>query len=278
MDAYTLRRPAGAAVLLYDSPHSGRYYPPDFEIGAPLARLRLGEDAYVDELLTGAPAHGAIVLAANYPRCYIDVNRAETDIDATLLSEPWPGPIEATDKTRRGLGLIRRYVVPGVDAQARPLTAAAVRARLDRVYTPYHAALSGLVAELRAARGTVVHVNWHSMKSQGNAMTPDGAGAARADVVVSDRHGTSAATWVREAVVTTLEGAGYRVSVNEPYAGGTIVQRTGAPARGVHSVQIEINRRLYLNELAVEKSSGFEAVARTIDDLTRRLADEVRSR
>ena len=278
MEPYTLHRPSVVPVLVFDSPHSGRYYPPDFEPGAPLADLRRGEDAYVDQLLAGAPAHGAVVLAANYPRCYIDVNRAETDIDAALLAEPWPGPIEPTDKTKRGLGLIRRYVVPGVEAQARPLTAAALRARLERVYRPYHAALAALVDEIRVARGVVVHVNWHSMKSRGNAMTPDGPGAARADVVVSDLHGVSAARWVRDLIVGALEDTGCRVSVNEPYAGGTIVQRIGAPERDVHSVQVEINRALYLNEATVEPASGFAATARIVAAVTERLAGEVRSR
>lgn len=278
MDAYTVHRPTGAPLLLYDSPHSGRFYPPDFALGAPLADLRLGEDAYVDELLANAPAYGAAVLAANYPRCYIDVNRAETDIDSAILAEPWPGPIEPTEKARRGLGLIRRYVVPGVAAQARPLTAAELETRLERAYWPYHAALGALVEELRASRGTVVHVNWHSMKSRGNAMTPDGPGASRPDAVVSDLHGRSAARWVRDLIVTTLGDAGYHVSINEPYAGGTIVQRVGAPGRDVHSVQIEINRALYLREQSVERTDGFAAVVGTVDALTRRLAEAIRSR
>lgn len=278
MEPYAIHRPHDEAVLLYDSPHSGRYYPPDFEMGAAMSLMRRGEDAYVDELLAGAPARGAIVLAANYPRCYVDVNRAETDIDPALLAEPWPGPIAPSEKSQRGLGLIRRYVVPGVEAQARPLSVAAVQARLEHVYHPYCAALRALVEEIRAARGSVVHVNWHSMKSRGNAMTPDGPGAARPDAVVGDRHGASAAGWVRDAVVEALQDAGYRVSVNEPYAGGTIVQRTGAPARGVHSLQIEINRALYLDESAVERTAGFEAVARAVETLTQRLAEETRRR
>ena len=278
MDAYTVHRPTGAPLLLYDSPHSGRVYPPDFALGAPLADLRRGEDAYVDQLLASAPAYGAIVLAANYPRCYIDVNRAESDIDMATLSEPWPGPVEPTDKARRGLGLIRRYVVPGVAAQARPLSARELEARLELVYRPYHAALRALVEEVRAARGLVVHVNWHSMKSRGNAMTPDGPDALRPDVVVSDLHGRSAAGWVRDLIVTALRDAGYRVSINEPYAGGAIVQRVGAPAQDVHSVQIEINRALYLREQSVEPTDGFAAVAGTVDAMTRRLAAEIRSR
>ena len=111
------------------------------------------------------------------------------------------------------------------------------------------------------ARDQVVHVNWHSMKSVGNAMTPDGEGAKRADFVVSDGRGHTAAPAVTAAVVDALRIIGFTVSVNDPYTGGTIVKRTGSPDRGVHSVQVEINRALYLDERAVEKSAGFDALA-----------------
>ena len=150
---FAIVRPAAPTPLLYDSPHSGRLYPPDFVLGAPLIDVRRGEDAYVDELLAGAPAAGATLLTATYPRCYIDLNRDERDIDAALLAEPWPEPLAPTEKSARGLGLIRRFVVPGVEAQGRLLTVREVRARIDDVYRPYHAALDALVGELRARFG-----------------------------------------------------------------------------------------------------------------------------
>jgi N-formylglutamate deformylase len=265
--------PPGDAYILYDSPHSGRYYPADFEYKCSLAELRRGEDAYVDELLGGTPALGAILLTNDYPRTYIDVNRAETDIDPAQLSESWPGSLEPTEKSRRGLGLIRRFVVPGVEAQARPLSVAEVKHRIDSVYTPFHEALLALVTELRQKRDKVIHVDWHSMKSIGNSMTPDGAGARRADFVVSDVRGTSASPRITELVVESLCELGYSVTVNDPYTGGTIVQRTGAPASGVHSIQIEINRALYLDEVSVEKSSGFAALANNLEKFTRRLVE-----
>jgi N-formylglutamate deformylase len=117
------------------------------------------------------------------------------------------------------------------------------------------------VAEACAARGGVLHINWHSMKSAGNAMTPDGPGARRPDFVVSDVRGTSADPRVTEAIVRSLRELGYSVAVNDPYIGGTIVQRIGDPRRGVHSVQVEINRALYLDEGAVEKSARFDQIA-----------------
>lgn len=271
---FTVVRPSAAAPLLYDSPHSGRAYTSDFALGAPLAEIRRGEDAYVDELLAEAPAAGVTLLTATYPRCYIDLNRDERDIDAALLVEPWPEPLAPTEKTARGLGLIRRFVVPGVEAQGRLLSVNEVRARIAKVYRPYHAALESLVGELRERFGAVWHVNWHSMKAVGNAMTPDGAGAARADFVVSDRRGASASPRVTALVVDTLLSLGHTVSVNDPYTGGTIVQRIGRPAHGVHSIQIEINRRLYLDETAVARNAGFDTLVETIGRLTQCLVDE----
>jgi N-formylglutamate deformylase len=260
--------PAEFTPLVYDSPHSGRSYPHDFVSNASPIELRRGEDAYVDELLAMAPVFGASLLTAKYARCYIDLNRAEDDIDAAMLAEPWPGPLRPTEKTARGLGLIRRYVVPGVEAQARLLTVREVRHRIDTVYRPYHDMLRALVNRIYDTHNTVCHVNWHSMKSVGNAMTPDGQGAERADFVVSDVLGTSAHPGVTEAIVGTLREMGYSVSVNDPYLGGTIVKEIGAPKARINSVQVEINRRLYLDEGLVEKTDGFSKLAHNLDLLT----------
>ncbi|HEX3868642.1 MAG TPA: N-formylglutamate amidohydrolase [Gemmatimonadaceae bacterium] len=268
---FEIVRPFVSTPVVYDSPHSGRFYPSDFSSNALPLELRRGEDAYVDELLTGAPACGVTVLAATYPRCYIDLNRELTDIDPALLAEPWPEPLAPTEKSARGLGLIRRYVTPGVEAQARPQTVGEVQARIDRVYRPYHAVLDALVAETHARHGFVLHVDWHSMKSVGNAMTPDGVGARRADFVVSDVHGRSASTRVTELVVETIRSFGYTASVNVPYAGGAIVQRLGRPWAGVHSVQVEVNRSLYLDELSSCKTSEFCKLASRLDSLARDL-------
>jgi len=273
---FEIARASPLTPLLYDTPHSGRFYPRDFVLGAPLGEVRRGEDAYVDELLAAAPGVGATLLAATFPRCYIDLNRDEADIDAGLLAEPWPEPLAPTEKTARGLGLIRRFVVPGVEAQGQKLTVRDVRARIRDVYRPYHAALDSLVRELRERFGSVWHVNWHSMKSTGNAMTPDGPGAARPDFVVSDRFGESASSRVTGLIVETLRGAGHTVSVNQPYSGGTIIRRTGRPEQNVHSVQIEINRALYLDEAAVAITAGAPALAATLEALTRVLAAAAR--
>jgi N-formylglutamate deformylase len=274
--AFELIRPSGPeAPVLFDSPHSGREYPADFGAAAPLAELRRGEDAYVDELVRDAASQGVTVLLATFPRCYLDLNRTEEDIDADLLADPWPGSLVPTEKSRLGLGLIRRYVVPGVAVYDRKLTAAEVRDRITRVYRPYHAALRDAAESLLTRHGRVWHVNWHSMKAVGNAMTPDGEGARRPDFVVGDLRGLSAGVELTDLVVNLLRGMGYVVAVNQPYAGGTILRRLGDPARGVHSIQIEINRGLYLDELRVEKTAGMAPLAAAIRSLTGSLVEAV---
>jgi len=280
MSSYRIRRPDPslyqAPLLLYDSPHSGRRYPADFETSLEKVVLRRAEDAYVDELIAGATKHGAVVLDAICPRCIIDVNRVETDIDQTLLREPWPGEVCPTDKSVRGLGLVRRFVTPGVEINSRPLEISELRNRIDNSYRPYHSALDELVEEIFDALGFVWHINWHSMKSVGNAMTPDGAGAKRPDFVVSNRDGQSASTELTDWIVGALGSFGYAVSLNDPYKGGTIIERIGSPGDNIHSIQIEINRGLYLNEELVETHEGFAELAKNIETFTAGLAELAR--
>lgn len=274
---FEVLRPPGRPTLLFDSPHSGRWYPPDWATKASHEELRRGEDAYVDQLIDAATASGAIVLLANYPRCYIDLNRAPDDIDVELLAGRWTGKLAPTDKSKKGLGLIRKYVVPGVTVNAAPIPVAEVKSRIKRIHQPYLKALDELVAELRGARSTAVHINWHSMKSSGNAMTPDGAKQREFDFVVSDLEGESAAPEYTTMVTDTLRALGYVVSLNDPYKGGSIVQRVGRPAKGVHSIQVEVNRALYLDESTVEKTGGFASLRANLLVLARTLAAAVQA-
>lgn len=270
---------AGALPLLFDSPHSGRHYPSDWVTSLRHVELRRGEDAYVDRLLERAPDYGITLLAANFPRCYIDVNREIDDIDPELLADAWPGPspLRPTEKSRKGLGLIRRYVVPGKAIIEMPLPVAEVRSRIERIYVPYHQMLASRLETLRARFGFVWHIDWHSMKSRGNAMTPDGEGARRPDMVVGDLEGVSADPRFVELVVEELRGLGYRVTVNDPYKGATIVRKYGDPARGCSTIQIEVNRALYLDEETVELSSGFAGLQRSIESLMQALVAATRT-
>jgi N-formylglutamate deformylase len=277
MHPFELHAPVEPVPLLFDSPHSGRFYPARWRTKPPHLTLRRGEDAYVDRLIADARDHGVTVLLANYPRCYVDPNRDPDDIDYQLLAEPWPTPLKPTDKTRKGLGLIRRYVTPGVEVHADRLTVAEVQARIDEIYWPYHRALGDGLAALRARFGFAWHVDWHSMKSVGNRMTPD-AGKTRADFVIGDLDGTSADPALVALIAETLRGLGYRVALNDPYKGAAIVRRHGRPADAVHSVQIEINRGLYLDEEKVAPSSGFARLRDHIAQLTARLVEAARAR
>ncbi|MDE2515959.1 MAG: N-formylglutamate amidohydrolase [Rhodospirillales bacterium] len=273
---FTEAVPDRCAPLLFSSPHSGRHYPEDWQSTLTRAELRLGEDAYVDDLLTAAPGQGVALLAAHYPRCYIDLNRAEGDLDPALLADPWPGELAPGEKTRMGLGLIRRYVVPGLTINPAPLPSAEIARRIATIHRPYHARLRAELEALRARFGHAWMIDWHSMKSIGNAMTPDGAGARRPDFVLGDRDGTSCTPRLTALAADTLSGMGYRITINDPYKGGTITQRYGRPADGLHALQIEMNRALYLHEPSVTVTAGFDSLKRNLGMLTEVLAKAAR--
>jgi len=213
-------------------------------------------------------------MCATFPRAYVDVNRAEDDIDPELLAEPWPAPLAPTDYSRRGMGLIRRNALPGVPMYDRLLTVAEVRGRIDNYYAVYRQTLAEQVATTRDRFGVVWHINCHSMKSRGNAMNVDN-GAARPDFVVSDRHGTTADPAHTKWVADWLRARGFVVQVNDPYQGGDLVRTFGAPAVGRHSIQIEINRALYMNEAAFTRGPRFAEIRERCGDLVRDLAARV---
>jgi N-formylglutamate deformylase len=270
------RLPAGEPVpVLFDSPHSGRTIPDDFVTAVSLADLRTGEDAFVDELVAGCLDHGIGLIAAEFPRTYIDVNRAVDDIDESLLSEPWHGGANPTDKSVRGMGLIRREILSGVPIYTAPLSVAEVTARIETYYRPYHAAVKERLDTLHAAHGAVWHVDWHSMKPVGVAMNID-AGEARPDFVVSDGDGLTAAPDLVETVAGWLRERGYSASVNAPYKGAEMIRRYGAPELGRHSIQIEINRRLYLDADRMLRTEGFAELKRDLDGFSAWLAEHVR--
>lgn len=252
------------SALVFDSPHSWRDWPAD---GPPIIAsqddLQTSWDAWVDEIWTAAAAGRAPVVWARFHRAYIDANRARDDIDAQMLAEPWTAATRPSDKSRRGFGLLRRYVLPGVPLYGHLLPADEVAHRIRGCYDPYHAKVASLMDAAHARHGVVVHINCHSMKSVGNAMNDD-AGQPRPDLVVSDLDGTSADPSLTRWVAARLGGLGYGVCINHPYRGGELIRRHGNPAQGRHSLQIEINRALYMNERRFERTEGF---ARLVADL-----------
>lgn len=270
---YRLRRGQGpaAAPVVCDSPHSGRVYPAQFRTGLPRAMLRRYEDGYVDDLFADVPDVGAALLSARFPRTFIDVNRARGDLDLDLIDGAWPEPVSPGDNSRRGHGLIWSRLGPNLPLYDRPLPVAEVRARIANYWCPYHAALKGEMDRLHGVFGTLYHLNCHSMPGAGSPLLYRGS-TRRADMVLGDRDGNSCAPAFSHFVRSRLEGMGYSVRMNRPYRGAELVRAYGQPAAGRHSLQIEINRALYLDETNVTKLPGFAALA---DDMTRLVRDVV---
>ena len=268
--------PRGAsAPIVFDSPHSGLDWPPDFQPAAPRAAVLSTWDAYVDELWGDAPAHGATLISARFPRAYVDANRAADDIDPALLAAPWPGPLATSDYSSRGMGLIRRYALPEIPMYAQPLAVAEVRHRFAAYYQPYRAALRARLDELYAAHGAVWHVNCHSMKSRGNGMNTDN-GALRPDFVVSDRLGRTADPAFTRWVAEYFLGRGFSVKINDPYRGGDLVGTHGDPARHRQSIQIEINRALYMDEAAFVRGPRFAKIRAELTGFVRAAVERIR--
>jgi len=272
-EAFILTIPDDAKLipLVFDSPHSSRHCPPDMRAVAPEAALMSGWDAYVDELWSGAVQHGATLLAARVHRSYIDFNRSRSDIDPELLDQPWPEPIKVSEKSKAGMGLIRRYALPAVPMYDRKLGIAEVQQRIERYYDPYHAELQRLINAAHARFGRSWHIDCHSMKSVGNAMNIDN-GARRPDFVLGDRDGSAADPAFTAWVAQQLQGMGYVVKINDPYRGAELVRAYSDPQRGRHSMQIEINRALYMNEQSLERSAGFATLQQHLTQLAQAMS------
>jgi N-formylglutamate amidohydrolase len=259
-----------ARPLVVDSPHSGRAYPEDFGHVAPMELLRRAEDAFVDDLFEAVPRYGAGFLKALFPRSYIDPNRHEGEIDETMLAAAWPRNLKITERTEMGLGLIRRLIKGNVAIYDRLLSVAEVEARIARYHRPYHDELEVMLDEAHARFGGVWHINAHSMKAMGRRK---GQSIPRDDFVLGDLEGESCDAVFTEFVAQTLREFGYTVRLNHPFKGAELVTRFGRPRDGRHSLQIEINRSLYMDEDKIEKTEGFEALQRDIDRLLAAVAD-----
>ena len=269
--------PIGAPYpVVFDSPHSGLEYPPDFQPAAPRSAIMTTWDAYVDELWGNVPSAGATLIAAKFPRAYIDTNRAACDIDVDLLDEPWPGEVKATDYTRRGMGLIRRHALPGVPMYDRKLSPVEVRHRIDAYYWPYRRTLQQQLDAAWQRDGAVWHFNCHSMKSRGNDMNRD-SGQTRPDFVISDRDGTTASPETTAWVARFFSDLGHKVKINDPYRGGDIVAAHSCPAEGRYSIQIEINRALYMDEATCQKTGNFAALRENLDKFAMAICDYARN-
>jgi len=270
--AFVRHDPPGVLLpLVLDSPHSGEWYPDDFDHAPPRSMVRQAEDTHVARLWQHAVAHGATLLEARFPRAYIDANRSVDDIDLALLEDGWPVPVTPSRKSEQGIGLVWRLARGGVPMYARKLTAAEVQGRIDLCWRPYHAELEALLQARRRAYGGVWHINCHSMPAVGDALSDD-PGHERADFVLGDRDGSTCDAAFTQCVADAARGMGYTVAVNDPYKGVELVRRHGRPADNRHSLQIELKRTLYMDEVSLEPHAGYRRRERDLAELTRTLA------
>lgn len=258
--AFEVREPDLCSTsFVFNSPHSGRYYPKRF---LSLSRLdskaiRRSEDFFVDELFAGATAMGAPLMVANFPRAYLDVNREPYELDQRMFHEPLPAHANRHSvRVVGGLGTVPRIVSEGLNIYSGRIAYADAQARIDMIYRPYHDTLRGLLARSHRQYGHAVLIDCHSMPGSVRL----GGDGLRPDFVLGDRFGTSSSRDLTEAIAATLRSLGYLVVTNKPYAGGFITEHYGRPTKGLHAVQIEVNRALYFDEVTQIKKPGFGAL------------------
>jgi len=271
------RDPTGPVLpLVCDSPHSGTHYPPDFGAAVPLARLRQGEDTHVEALWAAAPEYGATLIAATFPRVYIDPNRSLEDLDPALLDAPWPEPVTPTEKTRIGKGLIWSRLDAQTPIYDRKLTVEEVRRRIDAYYRPYHAELERAVEERYARFGALWHLNLHSMPNDVYERLGMRSDHPLADFVLGDRDGTTCEPGFVALIEEALRDKGYTVARNNPYKGVQLIAQMGRPAEHRHSLQIEVRRPVYMDEATRERNADFDRVQADLTAVLASVADYVR--
>ncbi|MDR6758797.1 N-formylglutamate amidohydrolase [Mycoplana sp. BE70] len=256
---FEVLEPASQTIpLVFNSPHSGRAYPQGFVLGSRLDAhsLRRSEDHYVDELFQAAPGLGAPMLLAHFPRAFLDVNREPYELDPRMFDGSLPPYANVSSmRVAGGLGTIPRVVAENMEIYQRRLPVGEALARIENIYKPYHARLRSLIVQTHLQFGFSVLIDCHSMP--GNIRV---AGGVRPDFIIGDRYGTSAAGDLSRTLVRLFEDMGFVVARNKPYAGGFITEHYGRPAKGLHALQIEVNRALYVDETTLAKKPDFETV------------------
>lgn len=270
-----IRTLPGTSPLVLDSPHSGVDYPPDFGYACDLAVLRRAEDTHVEKLYDFVSELGVAWVEALFPRSYLDVNRNTTELDVGLLAGEWTDPVEsdtaALAKVRLGKGLVWRLTDDGLPIYQRQLQADEVRARIERCWHPYHRGVAAAIEAAHARHGFSIHLNCHSMPSVASSHATEFPGLVHADFVIGDREGTSADARLSQRLCAFLRERGYSVEYNHPYKGVELVRRHGDPARQRHSIQVEINRKLYMDEATLAPHAGFDSLKAHL----RRLVEEL---
>jgi N-formylglutamate deformylase len=251
--------PVGVATipLVLDSPHSGRYYPADFGFSCDLAQLRKAEDTDVDDLYDFVPMLGATLVSAAFPRSYLDPNRRVEDIDTSLIDGAWLRPVDHSPKTKSGIGLIWSVLADNSPIYSRKLSVIEVEQRIARCHAPYWAALGSAIDRAHAAHGRVMHINCHSMPTEASASSWVKPGTKFPDVVLGDRDGSTCAPEFTSLLDDAFRAEGLSVAVNDPYKGVELVKQFGRPYENRHSIQVEVNRRLYMNEATRERTANY---------------------
>jgi N-formylglutamate amidohydrolase len=257
--------------VVFNSPHSGRVYPPAFLAAArlDLATLRRSEDSFVDELFAGVVRRGHPLMRAHFPRCYVDVNREPYELDPRMFDGRLPSFANTRSmRVAGGLGTVARVVGEAQEIYHERLPVNEALRRIEGLYKPYHRALRRLMSRIHRDFGAAVLVDCHSMPSAVGAKDD----RPRADIVIGDRYGTSCLGVVADTMEETLHGLGYSVNRNKPYAGGFITEHYGNPASGLHSVQLEVNRALYMDERRFVRGGSFARLAADLVTMADRLA------
>lgn len=273
-----VQAPRAAAVpMVFDSPHSGLAIPADFHPAVSPDRILVSADTHVDDLFSIAPDLGAPLLTALFPRSFLDVNRSLLDMDVSMIEGVWPHPVGRSPTAERGMGLMWRYAWGNEPMHARKLTVGEAEGRIRRYWQPYHRELALLLQAVYGRFGTVYHLNCHSMTAEGHAISSDGAGTQRADICLGDLNGTAASSEFTALIRETLSSEGLSVAMNKPFRGAELTQAWSNPHHGRHSVQFEINRRLYMDEATREPNDGYTALKQTLGRLCRTLAEYARA-
>lgn len=263
------------APVVFNSPHSGRLYPPDFIERSKLDphSLRRSEDYYIDHLFADVVSLGAPMMRANFPRAYLDVNREPYELDPGMFTDPLPDFVNTGSvRVAGGLGTIARVVSETEEIYREPLTFAEAEARILSLHVPYHRRLTELLLRARETFGVSLLIDCHSMPSTVPA-TSQSDTSARPDIIIGDRYGSSCSCEIVDMVEHKLNGMGYSVSRNRPYAGGFITQTYGRPIQSMHALQLELNRSLYIDEGNLEKHGGFWRLCSDMRALVSNLID-----
>ncbi|MDB5885527.1 MAG: N-formylglutamate amidohydrolase [Polaromonas sp.] len=267
----------GRSALVLDSPHSGVAYPPDFQYACETSILRRAEDTHVEKLYDFAPGLGAHWIEAHFPRSYLDANRNTTELDVSLLDGLWPHAVETDpvvmSKVRLGKGLIWRTTDDGMPIYARKLSVDEVSRRIATCWNPYHAAVGQGIEQAHAGHGYSIHLNCHSMPAIASSHATNFPGEKHADFVVGDRDGSTASPALSAMVCAYLTSLGYSVAYNHPYKGVELVRRYSDPAAHRHSIQLEINRKLYMDEATLELTPGYGRLKAHLRLLVERLLE-----